>query len=35
MCQLALQYVRFRAAKDASVKPVAQDITWYPDWAPN
>jgi protein TonB len=35
MCQLALQYVRFRAAKDANGKPVAQDITWYPDWAPN
>ena len=35
MCQLALKYVRFRAATDASGKPVAQDITWYPDWAPN
>jgi protein TonB len=35
MCQLALQYVRFRPAKDANGKPVAQDITWYPDWAPN
>ena len=35
MCQLALRYVRFRAAKDASGKPVAQDITWFPDWAPN
>jgi protein TonB len=35
MCQLALQYVRFRPATDASGRPVAQDITWYPDWAPN
>jgi protein TonB len=35
MCQLALNYVRFRPARDADGRPVAQDITWYPDWAPN
>jgi protein TonB len=35
MCQLALQYVRFRPARDATGRPVAQDISWYPDWAPN
>ena len=35
MCQLALQYVRFRPARDPRGAPVAQDITWYPDWAPN
>jgi len=35
MCRLALEYVRFRPARDAAGKPVAQDITWYPDWAPN
>jgi protein TonB len=35
MCRLALQYVRFRPARDPRGAPVAQDITWYPDWAPN
>ena len=35
MCQMALQYVRFRAARDPQGRPVAQDITWYPDWSPN
>ena len=35
MCQLALTYVRFRPARDASGQPVPQDISWYPDWAPN
>lgn len=33
-CQLALQYVRFRPARDANGEPVAQDITWNPDWSP-
>ena len=33
-CQLAVDYVRFRPAKDANGRPVAQDITWYPDWSP-
>lgn len=35
MCQLAIRYVRFRPAHDPTGRPVAQDITWYPDWAPN
>ena len=35
MCQLALRYVRFRPARNADGQPVAQDITWYPDWSPN
>lgn len=34
MCQLAVQHVRFRPARDPAGRPVAQDITWYPDWAP-
>ena len=33
-CQLAVDYVRFRPARDAGGRPVAQDITWYPDWSP-
>ena len=32
MCQLATYYVRFRPALDASGRPVAQDITWFPRW---
>jgi periplasmic protein TonB len=32
MCQLAGQYVRFRPALDPARHPVAQDITWYPNW---
>lgn len=35
MCDLALQYVRFRPARNNHGRPVAQDITWYPGWAPN
>jgi protein TonB len=35
MCSLALRYVRFRPARDAQGRPVAQDVTWYPDWSPN
>ncbi|QNN67986.1 TonB family protein [Sphingomonas lutea] len=35
MCQLALQHVRFRPARDDRGRAIAQDITWYPDWAPN
>ena len=34
MCQLAVEHVRFRPARDPQGRPVAQDITWYPDWAP-
>jgi periplasmic protein TonB len=32
MCQLAQQYVRFRPARDPAGHPVAQDVTWYPNW---
>jgi protein TonB len=35
MCQLAVQYVRFRPALDDQGRPVAQDVTWFPDWSPN
>ena len=35
MCSLTLEYVRFRPAQDPQGRAVAQDITWYPDWAPN
>ena len=33
-CDLAVAYVRFHPARDADGRPVAQDITWYPDWSP-
>ena len=35
MCELTLQFVRFRPALDAEGRPVAQDISWFPDWSPN
>lgn len=34
MCELALAHVRFSPARDPRGRPVAQDITWYPDWSP-
>jgi periplasmic protein TonB len=34
MCQLTLQYVRFSPARDASGRPISQDVTWAPNWAP-
>lgn len=34
MCQLTVQYVRFSPALDPSGRPVAQDVTWVPNWAP-
>jgi protein TonB len=34
MCALTLQYVRFSPARDPSGRPVAQDVTWTPNWAP-
>jgi protein TonB len=34
MCQLTVQYVRFSPARDPSGRPVAQDVTWVPNWAP-
>ena len=35
MCQLTIRHVRFRPARDPQGRPVAQDITWVPDWAPH
>ena len=34
MCQLTIQYVRFSPARDPTGRPVAQDVTWAPNWAP-
>ena len=34
MCQLTVQYVRFSPARDPAGRPVAQDVTWAPNWAP-
>jgi protein TonB len=34
MCELAVQYMRWRPARDPQGRPVAQDVTWYPDWSP-
>ena len=33
ICQLTERYVRFRPARDPAGRPVAQDITWYPNWS--
>jgi protein TonB len=32
MCQLTLRYIRFEPARDPSGRPVAQDITFFPNW---
>jgi protein TonB len=32
MCRLTLQYVRFDPARDNLGRPVAQDITFFPNW---
>lgn len=34
MCQLTVQYVRFSPARDPAGRPIAQDVTWVPNWAP-
>jgi protein TonB len=34
MCQLTQQYIRFSPARDPSGRPVAQDVTWAPNWSP-
>jgi protein TonB len=34
MCQLTERYVRFRPARDPQGRPVAQDISWFPNWSP-
>jgi protein TonB len=32
MCQLTLRYIRFQSARDPDGRPVAQDVTFYPNW---
>jgi protein TonB len=32
MCQLTLRYVRFDPARDPYGRPVAQDVTFFPNW---
>lgn len=32
MCQLTLRYIRFEPARDPSGRPVAQDVTFSPNW---
>jgi protein TonB len=32
VCQLTLRYVRFEPARDPYGRPVAQDITYFPNW---
>ena len=32
MCDLTLRYVRFDPARDDTGHPVAQDVTFYPNW---
>ena len=32
MCQLTLAYVRFSPARDPSGRPIAQDVTFFPNW---
>jgi protein TonB len=32
MCQLTLRYIRFEPARDPDGRPVAQDITFFPNW---
>ena len=32
MCDLTLRYIRFEPARDDRGKPIAQDITFYPNW---
>jgi protein TonB len=32
MCDLTVRYVRFSPARDPAGRPVAQDVTFYPNW---
>jgi protein TonB len=32
MCQLTLRYIRFEPARDPNGRPVAQDVTFFPNW---
>ena len=35
MCELTLRYIRFDPARDRGGRPVAQDITFFPNWYRN
>jgi protein TonB len=32
MCQLTVRYIRFEPARDPYGRPVAQDVTFFPNW---
>jgi protein TonB len=32
MCQLTLAHVRFSPALDPSGRPIAEDVTFFPNW---
>ena len=32
VCRLTVRYVRFQPARDPDGRPVAQDITYFPNW---
>ena len=32
MCELTLRYIRFEPARDPTGRPVAQDVTLFPNW---
>ena len=32
MCELTLRYIRFSPARDPNGRPVAQDVTFFPNW---
>jgi periplasmic protein TonB len=32
MCELTLRYIRFDPARDPTGRPVAQDVTFFPNW---
>ena len=32
MCQLTMRYIRFDPARDREGRPVAQDVTFFPNW---
>jgi hypothetical protein len=32
MCALTLRYIRFDPARDPAGRPVAQDVTYFPNW---
>jgi protein TonB len=34
MCELTLQFIRFRPARDPSGRAISQEVTWTPNWTP-